>query len=484
MAARPIHPKEEKAAISINYSATPTARLFHNSKAFVKGMLGPVGSSKTVSMCMEMFSLAMRQPPDDQGIRKCRSLVVRSTFPELKTTTVKSFLEWFGAIGTITYGSPIEYRCNLPLGDGTVLHWEVWFKSVDGSQDSLDSMRSLEITHAYLNEAHEIAAEVYAVLKGRVGRFRPYKPKDPFYPCIILDSNYGSYDSPLKKMVDANLPSHEFFQQPPAALWDSALNGWVVNPMAENLEHLSGGLAYYERQIAGTPDYMIRQLLACLWASPRSGKPVFPEYSPRQHLFNGNMIGDKSLPLLCGIDFGLHVACVLGQMSPQGGLRILAEVWDDDASLEEFIPAKLVPLLNKHFRGFNMLVCGDPAGMGRSSLDKRTAFTILKTAGFFAFPSPTNDPVTRRDAVRGFLTRTNGFMMNPECKRLEAALGGAFGYKRRPDGTYSDVAEKNNESHVAEALEYLAVAARMPVSKHRKVPDGTVQDRGVTYFYG
>lgn len=433
-----------------------------------RGVVAVTGNSgKTVAMCMEMLSKSMQEHPGPDGMRRTRWLVARSSYPELKSTTIASFLDWMGPLGSISYDSPIRYECHLPLGDGTTMEMVVWFKPIDGSQTSLDGLRSLELTAAFVNEAHEFSDEVISLLKGRVGRYRPHKGQNPRWSGIIMDSNYGSNSCPLKLMIDQNHPDHAFFEQPAAVLWDIHEEKWTVNENAENLQNLPYGVQYYERQVAGTPDYLIRQLLACRWATPRSAKPIFPEYSHATHVHRGVMAGDKSLPLMIGMDFGLHVACVFGQMTKTGGLRVLDELWDDDAALDDFIPKTLVPLLNKKYRGFSVMICGDPAGGGRSALDKRTPFSVLKKAGFVAYPAATNDPVQRRDALRAFLLRTNGYLMNSHCTRLDDALSGAFGYKRKPDGTFSDQAEKNEESHVAEAAEYLALAVRYPQARNR-----------------
>lgn len=491
------HTRSVRPSVNIDYKATPTARLFHTSDAFVRGMLGSVGSGKSVAMCMEMLRRSMAEAPGPDGRRVSRWVVIRSTFPELKSTTVQTFMDWMGSLGSISYDSPIRYNATLPLNDGTRMEMEVWFKAIDGSQDSLDSLRSLECTAAWINEAHEFVAEVYTVLKGRVGRYRPHKGQAPIWSGIILDSNYGSMDCPLKQLIDANLPGHAFFEQPAAVYWDSLEAVWKVNPDAENIENLPA--QYYERQLAGAPDHIIRQLLACMWATRRSAKPVFPEFNTRSHVNRGAIAPDRTKLLLVGMDFGLHVACVFGQLSPTGGLRVLDELWDDDASLEDFIEKSLKPLLLQKYRGFSVVICGDPAGAGRSSLDKRTSFQLLRNAKLNAFPSPTNDPVQRRDALRAFLLRNQGFSMNGSCKRLESALAGAFGYKRRPDGSFSDQAEKNKESHVAEACEYLAIAARHPnlltnfsvksntaaeMSGRGRSVLGQLYDNAKDYFYG
>ena len=71
------------------YNAEKTPALFHKSDCFVRGLMGAVGSGKSVACCMEILSRACKQRPNDQGIRKSRWAVVRNTYGELKTTTIK-----------------------------------------------------------------------------------------------------------------------------------------------------------------------------------------------------------------------------------------------------------------------------------------------------------------------------------------------------------------------------------------------------------
>lgn len=456
-----------KENVTFNYHAIDTARRFHASSAFIRGILGPVGGGKSVACCMDMLAKAMQEHPGDDGRRKTRWLVGRSTYPELKSTTIQTFLEWFRNLGEITYDSPIRFRAEFPLNDGTIVDWEVWFKAIDGSQDSLDSLRSLEITGAWLNEAHEFVPEVYDLLKGRVGRYRPYKNLNPRWKGIIVDSNYGSDTSPLREFVQNPPVGWEFFEQPPAVLWNASLEKWEVNPEAENLAHLPDGIMYYERQLSGMTEHNIRQLLASQWATRRSAKPIYPEFNQMIHMHRGAIAVDRNLPLYIGLDFGLHIAAVIGQLTKQGSLVILDEIWDDDAALESWIAGPFNALINRKYRNMRILICGDPAGMGRSALDKRTGFQILKEAGYAAVPSPTNDPIIRRDALRHFLLRTNGFRVASTAKRLVDGLAGAFGYRRKPDGSYSEQAIKNNISHTCEAAEYLAILVRIPNAESR-----------------
>ena len=91
------------------YNAERTPALFHASDAFVRGLMGPVGSGKSVACCMEILSRAIRQRPNPSNIRKSRWAAIRNTYGELKTTTIKTWQAWVDdSVCPIVYDSPIR----------------------------------------------------------------------------------------------------------------------------------------------------------------------------------------------------------------------------------------------------------------------------------------------------------------------------------------------------------------------------------------
>ena len=53
---------------SLDYNASRIGKLFHASKAFVRGVMGPVGSGKSVMCCMEIFNKAISATPCKDGV--------------------------------------------------------------------------------------------------------------------------------------------------------------------------------------------------------------------------------------------------------------------------------------------------------------------------------------------------------------------------------------------------------------------------------
>lgn len=96
----------------------PIAKSFMKDNAFVRGIRGPVGSGKSVTCCMEIMRRAVNQQPNASGIRRSRWAVIRNTNPQLKTTTIKTWRDWFSdEIGRFVWSPPYTHLVNFSLDD-------------------------------------------------------------------------------------------------------------------------------------------------------------------------------------------------------------------------------------------------------------------------------------------------------------------------------------------------------------------------------
>jgi hypothetical protein len=123
--------------------------------------------------------------------------------------------------------------------------------------------------------------------------------------------------------------------------------------------------------------------------------------------------------------------------------------------VQRFCRTILKPLIYERFSGAPVLIVTDPAGVQRAQTDERSAVDIIKAEGFKVIPAKTNNVSARINAVDEYLMRQvdgdPGFVVDPRCTQLKAAMMGGYRYKPKGDG---DI-EKNKHSHVAEALQYL-----------------------------
>jgi hypothetical protein len=70
-------------------------KTFMKDDTFFRGIRGPVGSGKSVGCCVEVFRRAIQQQKSPDGLRKSRWAIIRNTNPQLRTTTIKTWLTGF-----------------------------------------------------------------------------------------------------------------------------------------------------------------------------------------------------------------------------------------------------------------------------------------------------------------------------------------------------------------------------------------------------
>lgn len=445
----------------------PVARAFMMSDAFVRGIRGPYGSGKSVACCMEILRRAGRQAPGADGLRRTRWAVVRNTYPELKTTTIKTWHDWVPqSLGRWQADGPPTHR--VRLGD---VDLEVIFLALDRPEDAR-KLLSLELTGAWINEARDVPKAILDALTGRVGRYPAAKDGGASWSGIIMDTNPPDTDHWWYRLAEEERPEGwAFFAQPGGR-----------SPGAENRDHLPP--AYYERQMAGKDPNWIRVYIDGEYGFVQDGKPVFPEY--KDHVHCRPLALDPRLPVHVGLDFGLTPAAVFGQRAANGQWRWLSELVAVDMGTVRF--AELLGAeMRSRYAGCRFEVIGDPAGDSRAQTDERTPFDILRAAGIDARPAPSNDPNLRQEAIRVPLTRMidgePGLLIDPACRVLRKAMAGAYRYRRLQvsgQQRFHDVPEKNAFSHVADAAQYLMLGA----GEGRAIISGPVRNTALMQMSG
>ena len=102
-------------------------------------------------MCVEIFRRACEQAPQQDGIRRTRFAIVRSTYRELQDTTLKTWLDWFPEDLGQSRLNRSEMTHLLRFND---VECEVMFRALD-RPDDVKKLLSLELTGAWINEARE-----------------------------------------------------------------------------------------------------------------------------------------------------------------------------------------------------------------------------------------------------------------------------------------------------------------------------------------
>lgn len=430
-----------------------------------KFIMGPVGGGKTSLGVMDVFFTAIRQEPDWNNRRRTRWIFIRGTYPELKSTVIKTFEYWLGAFTRVVYDTPIRASIEQPLADGTILDVEFLFLALDDER-AVAKLRSLEVTGAFISEMSEISERVVEMLMTRIGRYPAVDNirgfKGPTWKGVIAESNPPTIRSWIYRVFEVERPKgYRIFRQPPALIYDPNGNEgkgeYLPNPEAENIENLGAGYDYYFDQLKMATEEFIKVYILGNYGVTFDGRPVFPAFSQNFHVARGPIPVIPGAPIIVGVDFGLMPGAVFTQLH-HTGVAVLRELAPQDITLEDFVLQHLLPTIQQHYRIAPVLVVGDPAGNQRSALAKMNSFQTLRSFGLSAVPAVTNDIELRLAAVNYFLQRNGGMLIDPSCGMLIEAMSGGYRYKKRNpsdmDSDWKDTPEKNKFSHIADSAQY------------------------------
>jgi len=416
-------------------------------------------SGKSTVCVTEVFRRCAEIPKCKDGYRRSRWAIVRNTLPQLKSTTLKTWNQWFPP-GVAGIWRESEKTFLLQVGD---IKAEILFLPLD-TPDDAQRLLSLELTGVFFNETREVHPDLIIAARSRLGRYpsKAMLPKNvTYWHGMIMDTNPPSKDSWLFEQFEVNKPE-----------------GWVIfkqpggmDPKAENRENLPP--TYYEDMMNGATEDWIDVHVHGKYGRSLDGRAVYEKSFKRDfHVVETPLraINSMNHNILIGMDFGRTPASVIGQRDVLGGLNVLDSLYVENVGLKKFLREHLKPLLTEKFPYGRYLVIGDPAGWAKSQLSEENAFDILKAEGFAAVPAPTNDPDKRIAAVEGFLSQqVNGraaLRFSPEStsegmKHLIMGLDGGYKYKRKKDGSYETSPAKDQYSHDNDGLQYLCLGANL-----------------------
>jgi hypothetical protein len=476
----------------LTYTPSPTGRAFHASKARVKGVLGPVGSGKTVMCCWEIILLSATQIPDPYDkVRRSRWLVLRNTYRQLLDTTVRTWMDWFPQT-KMHWSAPLSGVYTFPgmtdgKPDGTTVEIELNFMAMD-DEDAVRNLKSLEVTGVWGNEASEMPWLYLSRAYERTGRY----PKADAAAGVrfksfglLMDTNAPSDTSWWYQFAEVRRPDgFEFWRQPPAVLkreydgkvWYEPNDGRDprIDP-AENIENHNEGWDYYMKQVVDGDHARIKIFLMAQYGATVNGLSVYPEYNDNIHYSAKDIPVLWGLPLFLGTDFGRTPATAICQMSMEGQFRCLDEVPSINSGIRAFTSDILLPRLINEYRMHSMQVFnfGDPAGGDKGQTDEQTCIQIMNELGIPTAPCPVsqNAFVLRREAVatqlRLQIDGKPGMIVGPRCKLIREGFNGRYYYKKQASADIGDDhtsprPEKNMFSHIHDALQYVCYGASNP----------------------
>ncbi len=469
----------------------PVGAAFMESDDFVRGIRGPFGSGKSVLCVHDILKRAQQQEPyvtrDPAGnitsrVRYTRWAVVRNTFPELKLTTVKTWLRWVPeTLGTFLWSAPFTHHLNYPMADGTTVDAEIIFLALD-SPDDVKKLLSLDLTGVWINEAREVAKEIVDACTGRVDRYPDPAMGGPTWTGVIMDTNApgeehwwpiiaGDVEAPEwmseeEKLLLVRPADWSFFCQPAAMLETfegDKLTGYRINPDRENPIL---GERYYVRMVSGKSRTWIKIYILNEYATLISGKAVYErEWNDELHIARERLAPIDGIPIIIGVDYGRTPAAAFKQKVGEQ-MRLIHELVLSGVSTRTFGNAIRREVARLGWQNFRFDAWGDPSGDDLKETSDEVPSQILRNCGVPVKAAPTNDPLVRIETTAALMSKMTidgpAFLVSPHCKNFITGARGGYHYKPiggLRTGQYDSRPNKNRSSHIQDADQYANVGA-------------------------
>lgn len=461
--------------IEYSYSSVPTIKRFSQSRAFMRGLMGPFGSGKSSGCTIDLVKWGARQPLWN-GKRRSRFVVVRNTYGELADTTIRTVFDWLppGDFGD-WHKSDHNYVINRLDPD---LEIELLFRALD-RPEHVAKLLSLELTGGWINEARQVPYAIVKGLQGRVGRYPKVTEGGCVDPGLILDTNPPDDESWWYRIFEEErLPNCEIFKQPSGR-----------SQQAENKQYLPPN--YYENMMQGADAEFVKVYVDGLYGFVKEGKPCYPDYNDGLHC-STDAEPVRMVKIRRGWDFGLTPACIFSQLRPEGRYVVFDELVADDIGIGTFADGVLRHTADR-YPEFEFEDDGDPAGQQSSAMtqdkDEKTCFDILRGKGIRIEPSEQNLTIRLESVKKPMNTLLGGrpqLLVHPRCKKLRKGFQGRYQYRKLKiagaEERYHEEPDKNEYSHPHDGLQYSAVKVfgNAVRTKHKtKVKPLNVDMRGV-----
>lgn len=370
----------------------------HNETVPIKSFIieGPLASGSSTVCCHKLFMMArMQEPAPHDKLRHTRFIVIRNTFKELLSSTIKTWMDWYAPLGRLVTDPPPRFF--LKWAD---IDCEIWFVALD-RPEHVQKIRSTEFTGGWWNEVQYSDLELYAELSTRIGRYPPKRwwtkpgstewlpgiPDDfrvPTHKMIIGDMNTAFEDhwtsimfrgSPLPQDMPEGASfaaprGWVYVKQPPAVLEKldaetlrptgqyvvnarsevekaGGLASFGIDPKrhlyAENLNWAgggrqgeAGGIEYYQDAINShrTDPGWIRMTLMGVPGSRRTGTRIYPEFFEHLHCSREPLSAHPMHTLIVGIDPGFVRSGVTFLQKVDGRWYVLSDLMRQNVKTE------------------------------------------------------------------------------------------------------------------------------------------------------
>lgn len=419
---------------------------------------------------------AQQQKKAPDGLRYSRWIIVRNTLPELETTTMKTWFDWFPADepGKKGFGPrtrKVPYTHYVRLND---IRLEIIFMALDKPQDQ-KKLLSLEATGIWFNEVREIQKELLDAATGRVGRYPSVKEGGCSWSGIIMDTNPPDDQHWFYEVAEEKTPENwEFFRQP-SGMSDAAENLENLNQTPDTIAadyetRRAQGRTYYTRMLGGKTEEWVNVYVHGNYGFIQEGRAVYKtEWNDDLHCAREPLAINPSGPVIVGVDCsGRNPAAVFLQRTGRGQLAVVHELVCKGVGAQQFAQI-FRQEIQTEFPDNNLQFWGDPAGGWKAQNNEETYYDILRTVGIIIRPAHEGLRISPRvEAVKGALNElVEGeprLIVSPSCKMLRKGFNGGYNYKRYNTAggpKYAPEPDKRDNPYadVHDALQYAMVGA-------------------------
>lgn len=459
----------------------PVCSAYIDSNGPIDCIMGPGGSGKTVGSIFKIFRFTItHMPVCRDGRIRVKGTIVNYNYRALYRTFLASWFMWFP---TSTYpeffgGQDRPAIHKMRFSTVRLINGVAREIPVDAQFDffavqDVDyefQFKSYETSLGLATEADLIAPEVIPFFYSRTARYprrallpdgvdlprmmcADFNPPEPDHP-LLAACLRGSFNEAFDPGKEAR--SINFWRQP--------------GGLSDNAENRFGKprTAYEEEARILTVDQK-RRMVDGLPGRVKDGLPVYDEeWSHEDFVAQQPLAIIDNLPLDAGFDQGLSPACVIGQLTPEGQLRIYRECLPGHGvGVDRFLEL-LLPLFGEEvFRGQPPgLYTSDPAGFyGADKVAGQAAWAEIlgRGLGHPVYPAPTNEWAPRRTALAAQMkVETRGgqrfpkLIIDPSCKNLIKALSTGFKYRKHANGNFDTFPNKSTTlADIADAAIYL-----------------------------
>jgi len=459
----------------------PQLVAFMRSTAPVQVIRGPVGSGKSKACNMKAWVIAAAQAPGPDGLRHTRGAVIRNTYGELISTTMRTWRDTFPEhlYGNIVMSKPAR---QIMRPKGLNVDCEVDFIAMD-KEDDVKKLMSSEYTWVYINELQFIPKMIFDEVQSRVemGRYPAMKDGGPTWHGMWADMNAPADDHFIPMMTgEVEWPEGmseedratltwpaewDYIMQPPGLLQIIGADGkpsgqYRMNPAAENIKYLAKDA--YLKMIRGKSLPWIKSRVLNQIALVIDGDPVWPWFKRETYVALRAIEPTNGHDLWIALDFGRKPAALIGQFI-NNRVVILDEMQAYNEGAVTFAP-KVKARLTQRYAGFNARFCGDPKGADKTQNDDRSAYDVWSSLGMKVTPAPIKQNLLqpRIEAVEHLgASMYDGkprLLISPTCRTLIVGCEGRYCYERKANSDETRTEPKdNNYTHLCDCLQYLVL---------------------------